>query len=67
MRIIDAAAGESGIRHKLICRIVKIQPAGDGHDIPAGLFLFWTNTNEREDMIELIRTQNMFRGGKKER
>ena len=65
MRIIDAAAGESGIRHKLICRIVKIQPAGDGHDIPAGLFLFWTN--ERENMIELIRTQNMFRGGKKER
>ena len=50
MRIIDAAAGESGIRHKLICRIVKIQPAGDGHDIPAGLFLFWTN--ERENMIE---------------
>lgn len=65
MRIIDAAAGESGIRHKLICRIVKIQPAGDGHDIPAGLFLFWTN--ERENMIELIRTQNVFRGGKKER
>lgn len=65
MRIIDAAAGESGIRHKLICRIVKIQPAGDGHDISAGLFLFWTN--ERENMIELIRTQNMFRGGKKER
>ena len=65
MRIIDAAAGGSGIRHKLICRIVKIQPAGDGHDIPAGLFLFWTN--ERANMIELIRTQNMFRGGKKER
>ena len=65
MRIIDAAAGGSGIRHKLICRIVKIQPAGDGHDIPAGLFLFWTN--ERENMIELIRTQNMLRGGKKER
>ena len=65
MRIIDAAAGESGIRHKLICRIVKIQPAGDGHDILAGLFLFWTN--ERENMIELIRTQNVFRGGKKER
>ena len=65
MRIIDAAAGESGIRHKLICRLVKIQPAGDGHDIQAGLFLFWTN--ERENMIELIRTQNMFRGGKKER
>ena len=50
MRIIDAAAGGSGIRHKLICRIVKIQPAGDGHDIPADLFLFWTN--ERENMIE---------------
>ena len=57
MRIIDAAAGGSGIRHKLICRIVKIQPAGDGHDIPEGLFLFWTN--ERENMIELIRTQKI--------